>query len=258
MLYLSSKWEIRIVYVSQWNIKMNTWNDFEKEARSVEKTTNEQEPQIVLLLQDSIGLFADGFSVANSQGPSEATIAKMSLLSHSFGTLKCSVDIALRGYYVQSLNLLRIVYENWIAYHYLEKTPQKAHLWLRHSKEKQPPGHKAMLNELDEDFNPLKGQMKGWYSALCSFAHPNPINLLSQISTERIPDETSIQFGATFNRDLFRASSYVICLWAGVMLSTISIWVPTSNQWHNEMIRIVDRIVRFIDQENTALKSVTT
>jgi hypothetical protein len=236
---------------------MNTWNDFEKETRLVEKTTNDQAPQIVLLLQDSIGLFADGFSIANRPDPSEATIAKMSLLSHNFGTLKCSVGIALRGYYVQSLNLLRIVYENWIAYHYLEKKPQEAPLWLRHSKKKQPPGHAAMLKELDGDFNPLKSKMKGWYSTLCSFAHTDPINLLPQISTEKT-DETSIHFGATFREDLFKASSYAMCLWAGVMLSTISIWVPTSNQWHNEMISIEDRLMRFIDQENAAFKSGTT
>ena len=237
---------------------MNTWNDLEKEARLVEKTTNDQEPQIVLLLQDSIGLFADGFSIANSPDPSEATKAKMSLLSHNFGTLKCSVDMALRGYYVQSLNLLRIVYENWIAYHYLEKKPQKAHLWLRDSKKKRPPSHAAMLKKLDKGFNPLKSEMKVWYSTLCSFAHTDPINLLPQISTEIIPDETSIHFGATFKGDLFKASSYAICLWTSVMISTISIWVPTSLPWYNEMIRIKDRIMQFIDQENTAFKSGTT
>jgi hypothetical protein len=171
-------------HVGQRYISMNTWNDFEKEARLVEKATNEQEPGIVRLLQDSIGLFANAFSIGNSPDTSDATLAKMSLLSHNFGTPKCSVDIALRGYYVQSLNLLRIVYENWIAYHYLEKNSEKAHLWLRHSKNKRPPGHAAMLKELDENFNPLKSEMKGWYSTLCSFAHTDPINLLPQISTE--------------------------------------------------------------------------
>ena len=237
---------------------MNTWNDFEKEARLVEKTTSEQEPEIMLLLQDSIGQFADAFSIGNSPDASEATLAKMSLLSHNFGTLKCSVDLALRGYYVQSLNLLRIVYENWIAYHYLKKNPDKAHLWLRHSKKKQPPGHAAMLKDLDDDFNPLKGKMRGWYyGTLCSFAHTDPINLLPQISTEIVPDETTIHFGASYKSDLFRATSYAICLWVGVMLSTISEWVPKTNQWHNEWIKVEGRIIKFIDQENKAFKSKT-
>jgi hypothetical protein len=142
---------------------MNTWDDFEQEAKLVEKTTCEQDPAIVSLMKVSIGIFADGFSAAKGADPSDEALAKMSLLSQSFGTLKCSVDMTLRGYYVQSMNLLRIVYENWIAYKYLEKNPDKAILWIRPSKRKKPPGHAAMLKEIDGDYSPLKGKMKGWY-----------------------------------------------------------------------------------------------
>jgi hypothetical protein len=102
----------------------------------------------VILLKNSIGVFADGFSA--SEGASKTTdetLAKMSLLSQSFGSLKCSAGTALRGYYVQSMNLLRIVYENWIAYKYIEKNPDKAELWLR--VKKKPPDHAAMLQEID-------------------------------------------------------------------------------------------------------------
>jgi hypothetical protein len=238
--------------------KMNTWEDFEKDARLVEKATNEQAHDVVQLLQDAVGLFADAFSIANSPDTSDATTAKMSLLTHNLNTLKCSVDIAFRGYYVQSLNLLRIVYENWIAFHYLSKCPDKAHLWLIHSLKKQPPGHAAMLKKLDTDFNPIKGKMRQWYSTLCSFAHTDPICLLTQISTDYVPNETSIHFGSTFKSDLFKTSAYTICLWTGIMLSTISIWVPKTNQWHNEMSQIEKRITQFIDQENKSVKPGTT
>ncbi len=237
---------------------MNTWEDFENEARLVEKTTNEQAPKVVHLLQDAVGLFADAFSVGDNSDTSDAALARMSLLSHNFGTLKCSVDIALRGYYVQSMNLLRIVYENWIAFHYLVKCPDKARLWLHHSNKNQPPGHAVMLKELDADFNPLKGQMKKWYSVLCTFAHTDPLVLLPQIATDFIPNEKSIHFGSTYKSDLFRASAYAISLWTGVMLSSISQWVPNTNQWHNEMIKIEERIIKFIDQENKAFKPGTT
>lgn len=237
---------------------MNTWEDLERDARFVEKATNEQAPEVVQLLQDAVRLFADAFSVANSPDASEATIAKMSLLSHNFNTLKCSVDITLRGYYVQSLNLLRIVYENWIAFHYLSKCPDKAHLWLSHSKKKQPPKHATMLKKLDADFNPLKGKMRQWYSTLCSFAHTDPIGLLYQISTDYIPNETSIHFGSTYKRDLFKSSAYVISLWIGVMLANIGQWIPNTSPWHNEMEKIEERIIEFIDQENIAYESETT
>ena len=112
-----------------------------------------------------------------------------------------------------------------------------------------------MLKGLDANFNPLKGQMKKWYSTLCSFSHTDSINLLSQISTTHLPEETSIYFGSTYKSELFKASAYAICLWTGVMLSTISLWVPNTNQWHNEMTKIEERILQFIDQENKTFKA---
>jgi len=234
---------------------MDTWEDFESEARLVEKNTSEQEPEIVELLKSSIGLFADGFSAAKGSDPADETLAKMSLLSHSFGTLKCSVDIALRGYYAQSMNLLRIVYENWIAYKYLEKNPDKAIFWLRSSRKSKPPGHAAMLQEIDDDYSPLKGKMRGWYKTLCSFAHTDPLNLLSQILTVVVPGETSIHFGATYNRDLFRTSAYSILVWAGISLMNVSSWVPENDKWHKQMATVQEKILKFIEQENKALKS---
>ncbi len=237
---------------------MNTWDDFEKEARLVEKNTCEQESEIVSLMKNSIGIFADGFYAAKGADSSDEALAKMSLLSHSFGTLKCSVDMTLRGYYVQSMNLLRIVYENWIAYKYLEKNPHKAILWIRPSERKKPPKHSAMLKEIDNDYSPLKGKMKGWYKTLCSFAHTDPLNLLSQISTVEVPGETSIHFGATYKRDLFRTSAYSICLWAGISTMNVGSWVPENDQWHNQMAKIQEKILKFIDHENKEFNSRRT
>ena len=234
---------------------MNTWDDFENEARLVEKHTCEQEPEIVGLMKDSIGIFADGFSAAKGSDTSDEALAKMSLLSHSFATLKCSIDTALRGYYVQSMNLLRIVYENWIAYKYLEKNPDKAILWIRPSKKNKPPGHAAMLQEIDDDYSPLKGNMKDWYKILCSFAHTDPLNLLSQISTVEVQGETSIHFGATYNKDIFRASAYSIALLAGISIMNVGSWVPENDQWHKQMATVQERVLKFIEQENEDFKS---
>ena len=231
---------------------MNTWEDFEQEARVVEEVTNNQAPEIVRLLQEAAGIFADAFSVGKNPDTTDATIAKMSLLSHNFATLKCSIDLAIRGYYTQSQNLLRIVYENWIAFHYLSKMPSKANLWLSHSKKKQTPGHAVMLKQLGSHFNPLKDQRREWYRKLCSFSHTSSFSVLPQISTNYIPKETSIHFGTTYNNSAFRVSACVISQWTGIMLSTISQWVPNENQWHNKMENIVDRIIEFIDQENKA------
>lgn len=234
---------------------MNTWEDFEQEARIVEEYTRDKAPEIVRLLQEAVGIFADAFSVGKNPDTTDATVAKMSLLSHNFATLKCSIDMAIRGYYTQSQNLLRIVYENWIAFHYLTECPSKASLWLNPSNGNQPPGHAAMLKQLGSHFNPLKDQMREWYKKFCSFAHTGSVSVLPQISTNHIPKETSIHIGTTYNDNAFKISAYVISQWTGIMLSTIIHWVPNGNQWHNEMKNIVDRIITFIDQQNKVFES---
>lgn len=233
---------------------MNTWEDFDREARTVENATKERSPECVQLLQDAVGLIADAFEIADNSCKTDAILVKTGLLSQNFATLKCSVDLALRGYYTQSMNLLRSVYENWIAFHYLSKCPDKAHLWLSTCKNKKPPGHSDMLNGLDKNFNPLKGKMQEWYSTLCRFAHTNAVGVLPQISTDFAPNETTIHFGSTYKDNLFRASAYVINLWTAVILTEISPWVPSINEWHNKMIKIMERIIEFIDQENKKFK----
>ena len=233
---------------------MNTWEDFEQEARAVEEYTKNEVSEIVRLLQEAVGIFADAFSVGEESDTTDATLAKMSLLSQNLATLKCSVDLAVRGYYTQSLNLLRIVYENWIAFRYLSKYPSKADLWLRHSKKKQPPGHAAMLTQLGSD-NPLEDQMRKWYKALCRFAHTGPVGVLPQISTDYIPGEKTVHFGSTYKDNLFMSSACYISKWTGIMLVSINQFVPNANQWHKEMINIINRIIKFTDQEEKAYGS---
>jgi hypothetical protein len=237
-------------------IIMNTWEDLDREAREVDKLTKDQAPDLVLLLQDAIGLFADAFSIADNSDTTDATMAKMSLLSQNFTTLKCAVDLALRGYYSQSQNLLRIVYENWIAFHYLTKNPDEAHILLREPNTgKRLPNPAVMRKALGEDFKPLKGKMIQWYKVLCCFAHPHAAGVLPQIATNFVLDETSIHYGTTYKDDLFRASVYTISIWTGVMLDDVAQWIPNTNEWYEKQSKLEERILRFIDRENEIFKS---
>jgi len=235
---------------------MNTWEDFEREAREVDKFTKEQAPDLVQLLQDAIGLFADAFSIADNLDTTDATMAKISLLSQNFAALKCAVDLALRGYYSQSMNLLRIVYENWIAFHYLTKNPDEAHILLRKPNTgKRLPNPAVMRKALGENFNPLKEKIKQWYDVLCCFAHPHAAGVLPLISTTFIPDETSIHYGTTYKDDLFRKSAYNISIWTGVMLDAVGHWIPNTNEWYKKRNKLEERLLNFIEEENEISKS---
>lgn len=240
-------------------IIMNTWDIFDEEAITVDKRTKEQAPDLVLLLQDAIGLFADAFSISDNSDKTDATIAKMSLLSQNFAALKCAVDLVLRGYYSQSMNLLRIVYENWIVFHYLTKNPNEAHILLREPNiSKRLPDPAVMRKALGEDFNPLKEEIKQWYDVLCCFAHPHAAGVLPQIATNLILDEISIHYGTTYRDDLFSASVYNISIWTGVMLDAVGQWIPITNEWYEKRNKLEERILKFIDGENELSKSKKT
>ena len=87
----------------------STWDSFDAEAERVEITTDQQAPEICLLLKDSMSTLADGFTEAEIKG-SESACAQIGLYSQNMNTLKCSVDLAMRGYYTQSAGLLRGVH----------------------------------------------------------------------------------------------------------------------------------------------------
>jgi|GEM_PF-1931088 len=225
---------------------MDTWEDFELEAKAVVDSTRENASEIVQLLQNAIGLLGDGFSVAGNLPRTDADLAKMGLLSANFATLKCATDIALRGYYTQSVSLLRNVYENWIAFHYLTEHPDESDAWLDGGK--RPPGHSVMCKALGSHFNPLQGRMRESYGELCRFTHTSSVWVLPQIATDRVPNEVTVHFGVNYDGELFKSCAYGICIWTGIMLAEVARWVPTTIEWHNRHCTIQEEILTFVDQ----------
>jgi hypothetical protein len=73
-----------------------------------------------------------------------------------------------------------------------------------------------------------------------------------------MPGETSIHFGVTYKKDLFRTSAYSIFVWAGISIINISLWVPETDRWHIKMAEVQENILKFVDQENKAFNSKGT
>lgn len=149
------------------------------------------------------------------------------------------------------MNLLRVVYENWVAFHYLSNCPNKAYLWL--ANDKQPPDHKDMLKKVHKDLP--KKEMMDLYHILCRFAHTDAVAVLPQISSGLVPNEITIHYGTTFKNDLFMASSYQITELIGHMLCAISHWIPNMDGWHNKFNNISNQILSFIEQENKKMQA---
>jgi hypothetical protein len=77
------------------------------EAQQVAEVTSKESAQEVGLLSDAISVYAEAFMFSNDLAKPEAATVRKALLSHNFNTLNLAFDAALRGYYIQSIALLR-------------------------------------------------------------------------------------------------------------------------------------------------------
>ena len=235
----------------------NVWEELDHQSLLVEKYTSRHEPDCVKLLQDAIGLLGEALEITPSlPDVGDASVVKMSMSSYNLTTLKCAVDITLRGYYNQSINLLRIVYENSIASIYLTEFPDKARLWM--SVKKRPPKCSAMLKQLGEKVAPYKTKLDEWYGTLCRFAHTDAICIIPQISGDRYPNETTIHYGTTYKRERFRGSAYLIAGLIGFVLPDFGMENHAASEWHKKHQALEKRILDFIQIYHDEQPGVTS
>lgn len=223
----------------------STWDSLGAEAEKIENLTKQQLPEICSVLKNAISALADGFLEAEIKGE-DAARAQQGLYSQNLNSLKCSVDLAMRGYYTQSAGLLRGVYENWIAFHYLNEFPLKAKCWLR--KNKRPPKHSVMLNLLGPDFVESKEDARGWYGTLCRFAHTDAFVVLPHLRSHQ--GEPCAFVGVMHKPDLFRTCAYIISLFTSIMLREISKMISPDSVWQQRFIENIESLLKLIETEN--------
>jgi len=225
----------------------STWHSLDQEAEAVAATTIGAAGETCSLLERGVSTLADGLAAAEMKD-SDATRVQMGLLSQSLNSLKCSVDLARRGYYTQSMGLVRGVYENWIAFHYIEEHPMAADRWLGH--DKRPPRHRDMLKALGSSFIEDTNDARGWYGALCRFAHTDALVVLPHLGSQ--DGEACAFFGVKYKPDLLRSCAYTLSLFTSIMLREVSQLVPDSSAWHHSCSTTVEELLQFIKEENSA------
>ena len=218
------------------------------EAQQVADVTSKESAQEVGLLRDAISVYAEAFIVANDLAKPEAATVRKVLLSHNFNTLNLAFDAALRGYYTQSIALLRNVYENWLAFWYVAKYQDEAHFWLNPSWEQRPPKAEVMLNKIEHDSKEDKTKIRGFHSELARFDHTDPIAVLSRI---KLLENTALIFvGVQYDKDEFATCTYALCLWLGNTLDMIASTVPQGEKWHERHVAIGERLLAYIENDN--------
>ena len=158
---------------------MDCWNAVTAEAQHVFDETMQHSSDEVALLRKAISLYAEAFTIADDPADPKAATARKALVSHNFNTLNLAFDAALNGYYVQSIALLRNIYENWRAFWYLAKYAQESDRGLNPSWEQRPPKAETMRNKIDHPSKETRSKIHGFYVELSRFDHTDPVDVLS-------------------------------------------------------------------------------
>jgi len=225
----------------------NYWQStIEETEKILQKTEHECNPEFILLA-DSLSLYSSAFHVMPANGDGDVRIVQLALISQGLNTLRTSVHAASTGYYIQSLIPLRHVYESWLSFWYLVKFPQKADQWL--TPRKRPPSASEMLEKIEHPSDDIKSKVREFYGELNRFVHVDPVAAISRIHGNE--EKTVIEIGVRFNAEDFRACTYGISLWIGMMLDAMSSFVSSESEWHTQHKVIADRIVAQIEAYNS-------
>lgn len=223
---------------------MDYWKKVEEEISLTQENTTAYSATTWGLLRETITHYAEAFPLAKPIEEPKAAPARMGLVSQNFNSLKVAVDLAMRGYYIQSIILLRNVYENWLAFWYLAKFPDEADLWLDPRWDRRPPSAETMKNNIDHPTSEAKSKLHGLKQELDRFAHTDPVAVLSRLRTFK--GQTVVSVGVEYRAMDFDVCAYSILLWSGNMLDAISSWIPSTHDWNKKYQLISDKILEFI------------
>lgn len=232
-------------------VHTNYWETFERAASSIQHQTNAECEDEYGLLISIFDLYHRGFdALPQNVEAEEVLIVQGAILSQTLNTFRAMIDLAVTGFYIQSLIMLRHVYESWVAFWYLAKYPQDAVRWLKPSSKMKPPTAKTMRNRIDHPSKRMKSKLGKFQNEMHRFAHMDQPAVLSRLDREG--EKMIIQLGVTFEYDSFRACTYGISLWLGNCLDALSSMVAPDRDWQNDQRTSIDAILSFIEEYNAA------
>lgn len=229
----------------------NYWETSEREASSIHGQTKaecESEYELLISLFD---LYYRGFdALPRKVDADRAPMVRAAILSQTLNTFRAIIELAVTGFYIQSLIPLRHVYESWLSFWYLAKYPQDATRWLDPTWRMRPPKAETMTKRIDHPSKRVKCKLGEFQNEMHRFVHIDPAAVLSRLDREG--EKTIIGLGIRFEKHSFRACTYGTSLWLGNCLDALSSMVPPDHDWHQEQRSSIDAILTFIDEYNAA------
>jgi len=109
-----------------------------------------------------------------------------------------------------------------------------------------------MLKALGPNFIENKDDARGWYSALCRFAHTDALVVLPHLGSHQ--GEPCAFIGVMFKPELYKTCAYSISLFMAIMLRDISNIVAPSSDWQHRFTENIESLLKYIEEENKEFK----
>jgi hypothetical protein len=217
------------------------------EAKIEQETTRNHSNELILL-ENAFSHLGLGFTKIENKEFDKVTLVRIGLLAANFNSFTISIDAAKKGYYLQSLSLMRNVYENWLAFWYLIKYPNEVDRWLDPSWEQRPPKADKMLREIDHPLKSTKTTLHELATELHRFSHTDPAMVLNQLEDDG--NKLNIRIGQKFDSENFKACVYSIGLWIGMNLDALESLIQDNEDWKKQHNLIKNKITNFMNKYN--------
>lgn len=196
------------------------------------------------MLQDAIAIYAEGMEAAPSQSGGPALALQMGFVSQAHNTLILAAMALERGFYHQSMGLMRFVSEAWLTYWYLEKFPAEADRWSEHEKSRRPPKAETMLKRIDHPDPSTESHVRMHKAALSRFVHSDSYAVNCLFANE--PSVLAVCCGLKFDQGLFDAASMELTLWLGNMLHVVAQHVPLGTEWRSRAAQSLTELLEYL------------
>ena len=231
---------------------------FESEIKKVTSSKHQEE---VNLMTTVINMYINGFNLIDSftfTEDNDVETAWLLLVTRSFHSMRCAIQLILMGYYGQAISLLRTITENFFICHDCVKNPETVEAIL-YDKYKIP-GRKHALTfyAMAERTNNMK-VYKSDYHHQSQVSHPTSLSL----GIIRDPETNTINAAPSYQEILFldcceqffrnalMMSEFMGRFLAKLSKTKVESWGETANKTCKNFADWLDSLREKYSEENT-------
>lgn len=220
--------------------------DEEKNTITLTKENNQSE---ILLFDKVQDVFVSGFTIIQDFVYTDDTeLIWLILLTRAFNSMRCSIDLMMKGYYSQSMVLLRTITEDWLICGAVKEYTKVRDRLLGDGKRlnyKELALRQDALSVYEND-----------YDFQCKFAHSSKLSLRVMIDQEKtlkvVPSYDELLFFAC-TESLYRAFLNM----SVVMLKLLnSINKSKAKEWSEKNINTRDFVINWLDNSQSKINNM--